>query len=49
LNGVNPKAYPTDTLAKIDAGHPISRIAATAFKIACADFARGCGWIAASR
>jgi transposase len=26
LNGVNPQAYLTDTLAKIAAGHPISRI-----------------------
>jgi hypothetical protein len=26
LNGVNPEAYLTDTLAKIAAGHPISRI-----------------------
>jgi transposase len=27
LNGVNPEAYLTDTLARIAAGHPISRIA----------------------
>jgi hypothetical protein len=27
LNGVNPQAYLTDTLSKIAAGHPISRIA----------------------
>ena len=27
LNGVNPQAYLTDTLAKIAAGHPINRIA----------------------
>ena len=26
LNGLNPEAYLTDTLAKIAAGHPISRI-----------------------
>jgi len=26
LNGVNPEAYLTDTLAGIAAGHPISRI-----------------------
>jgi transposase len=26
LNGVNPEAYLTDTLAKIATGHPISRI-----------------------
>jgi len=26
LNGVNPEAYLTDTLARIAAGHPISRI-----------------------
>ena len=26
LNGVNPEAYLTDTLAKIAAGHPINRI-----------------------
>jgi len=26
LNGVNPVAYLTDTLAKVAAGHPISRI-----------------------
>jgi hypothetical protein len=26
LNGVNPEAYLTDTLSKIAAGHPISRI-----------------------
>jgi hypothetical protein len=26
LNGVNPQAYLTDTLSKIAAGHPISRI-----------------------
>jgi transposase len=26
LNGVNPEAYLTDTLAKIAAGRPISRI-----------------------
>lgn len=26
LNGVNPHAYLTDTLSKIAAGHPISRI-----------------------
>ena len=26
LNAVNPEAYLTDTLAKIAAGHPISRI-----------------------
>jgi transposase len=25
-SGVNPEAYLTDTLAKIAAGHPISRI-----------------------
>jgi IS66 C-terminal element/Transposase IS66 family len=29
LNGVNPQAYLTDTLAKIAAGHPISCIAET--------------------
>jgi len=26
LNGVNPEAYPRDTLVKIADGHPISRI-----------------------
>jgi transposase len=26
LNGINPEAYLTDALAKIAAGHPISRI-----------------------
>jgi len=26
LNGVNPQAYLTDTLSRIAAGHPISRI-----------------------
>ena len=27
LNGANPQAYLTDTLSRIAAGHPISRIA----------------------